>query len=256
MIITAVTVALVLAAFVYAYQVLERQRGLSEWEVANKSILAFNDALETVAWQGAGATRSTRFTVQYGDMRLIPNVNTMTISATVNGVFKTLSNTTYPGTTGVITYFLSTEYVAFDPNYESWILGNSSSVIGGSSPSQSRAVIRQQPGMVSITLDYRVRAIRTAVITIGGVDTNYVDIYVIRLPMLVSSAWSYVGDFDLQAKTLSVRTASQSYTGVTNQTCVVRVQLGSAPASQVPIQLTVPGSVVFNVIVSQVRVNV
>jgi len=256
MIMTAVTVALVLAAFVYAYQILERQRGQSEWEVAKKSILAFNDALETVAWKSAGATRSTRFTAQYGYLQLIPSVNSITISATVNGQFKDLYNVTYPGKTGVIKYWLSTNYVSFDANYESWILGDSSSVITGSGSSYGRAVIRQEPGMVSISLDYRVRAMRTSVIKIGVEDTNYVDIWVVKLSMLVSKPWSYVHDFDLQARALSVRTASHSYTGVTNQTSVVKVQIGSDPASQAPITLTVPGSVVFNVILAEVQVNV
>jgi len=257
MIMTAVTVALVLAAFVYAYQVLERQRGQSEWEVAKKSILAFNDALETVAWKSAGATRSTRFSVQYGYLQLIPNANNITISAIVNGQFKPLSNTTYPGRTGVIKYCLSTSYVTFDANYESWILGNSSSVITGSGSSYGRAVIRQDPGVVSISLDYRVRAMRTSVINVTGVgaNINYVDIWVIKLPMLVSKPWSYVHDFDLQARALSVRTASHWFPSVTNQTSVVKVQIGSGQ-SQVPITLTVPGSVVFNVIVADVQVNV
>jgi len=255
MIMTAVTVALVLAAFVYAYQVLDRQRGQSEWEVAKKSILAFDDALETVAWKSAGATRSTRFTAQYGYLQLIPNANSITIDATVNGQFRSLSNSTYPGTTGFIKYWLSTQYVTFDSNYEEWILGDSSSVITGSGSSYGRAVIRQQPGMVSITLDYRVRAMRTSVINIGGVDTNYVDIWVIKLPMLTSTPWSYVHDFDLQARALNVRTASYPFTGVTNQTSVVRVQIASEPASQVSISLT-PGSVVFNVILAEVQVSV
>jgi len=83
-----------------------------------------------------------------------------------------------------------------------------------------------------------------------------VDIWVVKSSMLVSNPWSYVHDFDLQARALSVRTASHSYTGVTNQTSVVRVQIGSGLASQVPITLTVPGSVVFNVVLAEVRVNV
>ena len=255
MIMTAVTVALVLAAFVYAYQMLEQQRGVSEWEIARKSILAYNDALENVAWK-PGATRSTRFTAQYGYLQLIPNANSITVSATVNGVAQPLSDATYPGMTGTIKYWLSTEYVTFGPDYESYILGNSSSLISSSSDSYGRAVINQQPGMVSMTLDYRVRAMRTSVIDVGGVQTNYVDIWVIKLSMPIPSAWSYVNKFDLQAKTLSVTTVSHPFTGVTNQTSVVSVQIGSSLASRVPIALTVPGTVVYNVVVADVQVNV
>jgi hypothetical protein len=255
MIMTAVTVALVLAAFVYAYQMLEQQRGVSEWEIAKKSVLAYNDALENVAWK-PGATRSTRFTAQYGYLELIPDANSITISATVNGASKSLSNATYPGMTGMIKYWLSTKYVSFGADYQSYILGNSSSLISSSSDSYGRAVINQQPGTVSMTLDYRVRAMRTSVINVGGVQTNYVDIWVIKLSMLVPSAWSYVNEFDLQAKTLSVVTASHMFTGVTDQTSVISVQIGSTAATQVPIMLTVPGTVVYNVVVADVQVNV
>ena len=255
MIMTAVTVALVLAAFVYAYQMLEQQRGVSEWEIAKKSILAYNDALENVAWK-PGAVRSTRFTAQYGYLQLIPPAaeNSITISATVNGVPQSLSNATYPGTTGIIKYWLSTKYVSFGPDYESYILGNSSSLISSSSDSYGRAVINQQPGMISMTLDYRVRAMRTSVIDVGGVQTNYVDIWVIKLSMLVPNAWSYVNEFDLQAKTLSVTTASHRFTGVTNQTSVVSVQIGNT-AGRLAVTL-VPGTVVYNVVVADVQVNV
>jgi len=259
MIMTAVTVALVVAAFIYAYQMLDQQRGISEWEVARKSILAYNDALENVAWKPAAA-RSTRFTAQYGYLQLIPSVapygNSITIGATVNGVNQQLSNATYPGMTGVIKYWLSTKYVTFGENYESYMLGNSSSLISSSSDSYGRAVINQQPGMVTMTLDYRVRAMRTAVILVNNTQTNYVDIWVIKLSMLVSSPWAYVNEFDLQAKTLSVTTVSRRFTGVTNSTSVLSVQIGSASVSQVPITLTVPGTVVYNLVVANVQVNV
>ena len=254
-IITAVTVALVLAAFFYAYQVLDRQRGMSEFEIAQKSILAFNDALENVAWK-LGAVRSTRFSIQYGYLQLIPSNNSITLRATVNGAWQSLSNATFPGSTGIIKYWLSTNYVTFDPNYESYILGNSSSVLSGSTESYGRSAIRQQTGWVTITLDYRVRTMRTAVINVAGTDTNYVDIWVIKLSMLVPNAWSYIHDFSLQAKTLSVKTASYRFTGVSNQTTSVSVQIGTNPAQQVPITLVVPGSVVYNVVTADVQVNV
>lgn len=253
MIMTAVTVALVVAAFAYAYQMLDQQRGMSEWEVAKKSILAFNDALETVAWK-PGATRSTRFTAQYGYMELIPNSNNVTITATVNGVTQWLSNATYPGRTGVVKYWLSTNYVSFDPGYESYFLGSNSSMISSSSDSYGRAVINQQTGWVSMTLDYRVRAMRTSVIDVLGVPTNYVDIWVIKLSMLVPDNWSYVNEFDLQAQTQSVITVPHSFSGVTNRTSVISVQIGSGTTS-VPVAL-VPGTVVYNVVVADVRVNV
>lgn len=250
---TVVTVALVVAAFAYAYQTLDQQRGASEWEVAKKSTLAFNDALENVAWK-QGATRSTRFTAQYGYLQLVPSTNNIAINATVNGVPQLLSNATYPGKTGIIRYSLSSKYVSFGQGYESYILGNSSSLISSSSESYGRAVIRQSIGLANMTLDYRVRVMRTAVIDVLGVQTNYVDIWVIRLSMLVPHQWSYVNEFDLQARTLTVTTLPRSFP-VTTTTSLVSVKIGSAPASQVTIAL-VPGTVVYNVIVADVQVTV
>ena len=261
MIMTAVTVALVVAAFAYAYQMLDQQRGVSEWEIARKSILAYNDALENVAWK-PGAIRSTRFTAQYGYLQLIPPAagNSITISATVNGVPESLPSATYPIKTGIIKYWLSTKYVSFDPNYESYILGNNSSLISSSSDSYGRSVINQQTGLVSMTLDYRVRAMRTSVINVSNVQTNYVDIWVIKLSMLAPNAWSYVSEFDLQAQTLSITTVSHRFTGVTNQTSVISVRIGSTTASKVPVTLdlgsTHTGTVVYNVVVADVQVKV
>lgn len=250
---TAVTVALVVAAFAYAYQMLDQQRGASEWEVAKKSILAFDDALETVAWK-PGAIRSTRFTAQYGYLQLIPNNNSITITATVNGQARSLSNTTYPGKTGLIKYWLSTKYVSFDPGYSSYFLGNNSSMISSSSDSYGRAVINQMTGWVTMTLDYRVRAMRTSLILINGTPTNYVDIWVIKLSMLKPTPWSYVNEFDLQAKTLSVTTAPTRFIGITAQTSTVSVTIGST-TSQVPITLDA-GTVVYNVVVANIQVSV
>lgn len=253
-IMTATTVALVLVAFFYAYQVLDKQRGMSEFEVAKKSILAFDDALENVAWK-PGATRSTRFTADYGYVQLLPNANSMSISAIVDGQLKPLSNGTYPGSTAVIKYWLSTNFVSFEPNYESYILGNSSSVISSSTDPYGRSAIRQQAGWVTISLDYRVRTMRTAVIKVNGVDTNYVDIWVIRVSTVVSTAWSYVHDFDLLARTMSVRTASYGPYNVSTQSASISVQIGSEPAQQRSVAV-VPGQAVFNVVVADVRVSV
>jgi len=251
--ITAITVGLVLVASLYAYQVLDRQRGTAEYDVVQKSILAFNDALENVAWK-QGASRSTRFTIEYGYLQLLPNLNTISINATFDGQLRSLSNSTFPGPTGMIRYWLSTNYVTLGSGYESYILGNSSSVVSGSSGSYGRAVIKQQTGWVTISLDYRVRAMRTAVIEVGGQNVNYVDIWVIRLSMVVSSPWSYVHDLDLKAKCVQVQTVSSEFPVNSAQTSSVSVKVGSV-TSQVPIAL-VAGKVVFNVVVSDIQVSV
>lgn len=254
LIVTGTTIGLVLVASVYAFQMLERQRGASEFEVTKKSILAFNDALENVAWE-AGASRSTRFSVHYGYLQLVPNINSITINATVNGQSKPLSTPTFPGSTGLIRYWISNNYVAMGPSEVSYILGNSNPVISGSVESYGRAVIKQeQTGLIAITLDYRVRVMKTSVIRVMGVDVNYVDINVIKLSMIVSTPWSYVHDFDLTARCLSVQTSSSEYTVDNSQTSQVSVQIGTESA-QVPIAL-VPGKVVFSIAVSNLQVKV
>lgn len=252
-IITATTIALVLVAALYAYQVLDRQRGTAEFEVVRKSIISFNDSLENVAWK-QGASRSTRFAIEYGHLQLVPTVNSIGINATFDDRVQFLSNSTFPGSTGLIKYWLSNNYVSFDASYESYILGNSSAVISSSSAPYGRAFIKQQTGWITITLDYRVRAMRTSVINVNGTNVNYVDIWVIKTSMPVSSPWSYVHNFDLRAQCVRVQTISYEYAVANNQTGQVSAKIGSS-LSQVPISL-VSGKVVFNVVVSEVRVSV
>lgn len=256
---TATTVALVLVALAYAYQVLEQQRGTAEFEVAKKSILAFNDALENVALGSPGGTRSVRFTIDYGHLELKPNENIIGINATVGGSTHELSNSTFPGYTGILQYFLSTNYVTFGEGYELYILGNSSTVIVGSTSSYGRAVIRQQQaGLISITLDHQVRAMRTSVDNIGGNDTNHVVIWVTKISMLVASPWSYVHDFDLKAKHLNLLTTTHGPYDVNgNQTGIISVKIGS-DLSSAPITLvaTENSKVVFDVVVAEIQVSV
>lgn len=251
-IMTATTVALVLVAFFYAYQVLDQQRGMSEFEIAQKSMLAFDDALENVAWK-PGSIRSTRFTAQYGHLQLLPNNKSVSLSATVDGVSHPLATGI---STAVIKYWLSTNYVTLGADFfPSYILGNSSSVISGSTDPYGRCVLEQVSGWVTMSLDYRVRVMRTAVIKVNGVDTNYVDIWVIKVSTVVTSAWSYVHDFDLIAKTMSVQTTSYRY-NATNSAAVVSVQIGNSLPQPGSVTLVVPGQVVFNVVVANVQVSV
>ncbi len=260
-IITATTISLVLVASLYAYQVLEQQRGATEFDVAKESLLAFNDALENVAWK-TGAVHSSRFTVEYGYLQVIPNgtqdSRSVTINATVGG------NTTAllpEMKTGFLQYFLSNRYISFGEGYSSYILRDSSTVNDGSAGGYGRAVIKQQSGWVTITLDYQVRAMKTSVInvTIGATETpvNYVDIWIIRLVTAgtISSPWSYIHDFDLKARCLSVQTTSYEWPyQVQSGNATISVQIDDATNSvNVPL---VAGNVVFNLIVSEVQVSV
>lgn len=238
---------------------LEQQRGAAEFEVAKKSIFSFNDALESVAWK-LQASRSTRFTIEYGELTLTPSntpSNSINITATIANPSQNYA--LYNSTTGVVTYFLSDKYTSFGEGYSGYILGNSSNILVGSAESYGRAVIQQPASWVSITLDYRVRAMRTAVInvTIGGVQTpvNYVDIWVIKLKMLVTQPWSYIHDFDLKAKCTSIKTVTYGpYTVSGAQNVDITVKIGSS--SSVGSIALVSGKVVFNVVVSEVQVYV
>lgn len=253
-IITAVTITLILVASVYAYQVLEQQRGASEFEVAKKSILAFNDALENVAWRPK-SSRSVRFTVEYGSLELIPNYAALNVSVTLGGYPEIMLNST---SVALMSYLIKTSYVNYGEGYKSYILGDNLLLVGGSTESFGRAVIEQQSGLINITLSYRVRAMRTSVINVteGGqqVPVNYVDIWIIKA--VVGSWSSYLHDFDLKAKSLGVTTTTFGpYTvGESVANCTVRAKLGGAMSSAV-IPL-VQGKVVFNVIVAEVSVGV
>lgn len=255
-IVTVTTISLVLVASIYAYQVLEQQRGAAEFDVVRESILAFNDALENVAWK-PGAIRSSRFTIEYGYLQLIPNGtqygNSIVINATVDGNSPT---TLYSNaTTGFLKYHLSNKYITFGQGYSSYILGDNGTLIVGSTGSYGRAIISQTTGWVTITLDYRVRAMKTSVINVNGTPVNYVDIWVIRLVTMetVTHPWSYVHDFNLKARCHGVQTISHEAQVQNNAT--VSVEVGSVMSSPAYIPL-VAGKVVFNVIVAEVQVSV
>jgi len=257
MLITGTTIVLVLIASIYAYQILEQQRGAAEFEVAKKSILSFNDALESVAWK-LQATRSTRFTVEYGLLELTPEVYALGINATVGGSTWQLSNSTFPGSSGKVMYSISDKYTSFGDGYSSYILGNSSNVLVGSAENYGRVLINQQNSWVSITLSYRARAMRTSVVNVGGKDVNYIDIWVIKIKTLVTQPWSYIHDFDLKAKCTSIKTVSYGpYAVGGNPNAIISVRHGSTTNSGlVPLVTTAQSEVVFNVVVAEVQVYV
>ena len=244
-IITAVTVALVIASSVYAYQVLERQRGGAEFEVAKVSILAFNDALENIAWKPK-SSRSVKFTVEYGTLELIPDAVTLNVSATVGGDEIPLNSTS----TGLVRYSIENRYVNFGEGYESYILGNESLIVTEGTESLGRALIEQELGWVNITLSYRTRVMKASVIEVGGTNVTYVNVWVVK----VVGNWStYIHTFDLKARCLDVKTTSIGTFNVTDN-ATITVQLGSEPPQSETIELD-PGKVVFNVIVAEVKVS-
>jgi hypothetical protein len=255
MIITATTITLVLVASIFAYQILERQRGVAEFDIAKESILAFNDALENVAWKPQAA-RSARFTIEYGFLELMPNFGSgsLEVNATLDGTTYRL----YNDTTGAVRYNIKTQYVNLGNNYTSYLIGDEKVLVNESIGSYGVALIEQQAGWVTVTLFYRVRAIRTSVVnvTVNGAETrvNYVDIWVIRLN--ISRWYSYVHDFDLKARCLQVQTITphEPIPVGNNSTALITAKVGDYTSSA-SVPLT-QGKVVFNVIVAEVQVSV
>jgi len=261
-IITTTIIALVLAASMYAYQVLEQHRATAEFECAKESILAFNDALENVAWKPQ-ATRSVRFTVEYGELRLIPNANSLEVVANVAGTNYTL----YSETASILSYYILDKYITYGSGYESYILGNQNAILIGSAGSYGRAVVKQNSGWVYVTLDYRVRAMLSSIINVTGNNVNYVDFWIIKPWIDASIPYAYIHDFDLKARCLRVRTANPS--GVIevvgdNVDAVFYVKVGTwnpKPPPSISLKPNFPEGdgktrVVFNVIVAEVQVYV
>jgi len=248
-IMTACTIILVIVASVYAYQVLEQQRGATEFNTAKKSVLAFNDAFENTAWKPK-AVQSARFTLNYGQLELMPCTDPLIVNVSV-GAF---SNTTQYST-GLVRYSTKTKYANFGEGYKSYILGDESLLVTGSMESYGRALIAQSWDCVNITLGYRVRAMRTSVINVTGILVNYVDIWIIKVVIRAHSF--YIGDFDLKAKCLNVTTYTPPQCPIelpVPVNCTVSVRFGSETPSSAPIAL-VAGEVVFNFVVAEVQVT-
>jgi hypothetical protein len=197
-IITAVTVMLVVVSSVFALQALEHQQAASEFDTVERSVLAFDDALRDIAWD-IGGSRSVRFTTQYGNMRLISSSKEFSI---------TIPNVDpYEFNTSVIEYLTPSTYFTIGNDY--YALGDERVVVSSLTDSFGQVLVKQEKGVISIALNYRVR------ISGEGPPTyvesthsyiNYVDIFVIRLNC--SSLTIGKGDFDLVAKNLGLSTTT------------------------------------------------
>ncbi len=249
---TATTLALVLVASGYTYQILEQQRGATEFDVARKSILAFDDALADVSWKPQ-ASRSARFTVNYGQLELIPDIP-LSVSVT------DYANASYDGATAYIRYRTKTTYISFAEDYRSYFLGNDS-ILSSGAGSYGRAAIEQNSGWVDMILTYGVRAMKTSTVNMTQdnqtVPVNNVDIWIIRISL---TNWpTYIGDFDLKAKSLDVTTVSfadvdnNGYPLNDDKQCTIRVQLGNN-IDTASIKLD-GDKVVFNFVIATVQVS-
>jgi len=256
MTVTAITLTLVASS--YAYQILEQQRGATEFDVAMKSILAFNDALENIAWKHQ-ASRSSRFTIEYGQLDLVPD---RSLIVNVTGGPNASYSLSREFSTGYISYSTKTKYVSFEEGYQSYFLGSKSTITSGAG-SYGRASITQKLGEVYITLLYGVRAMKTSTfnVTQGNetVSVNSVDIWIIRISIPDSLRGTNIGDFDLKAKCVNLTTIpdcdeGNGYYLEGDKRCNITVQLGEGTYNTV-IQLD-GEKVVFNFVIATVQVSV
>jgi hypothetical protein len=247
-IITATTIVLVLVASSYAYQVLERQRGASEFETVKKSFATFDDAVRDVAWDREGI-RSARFTVQHGFLELIPNDSAKGLNLTISIDGYPARYSTY---IGYLRYNISTNYVTYGYPYKSYLWGDERTVASKSSESFGVALIEQKSSMVSLKLYYRVRVVRSSVVQVNNKIVNYVDILIIKI---TAAKWStYIGDFDLKAENIGITTLSRGPYPLIQNSCDVSVMLGES-SNSTSISLDYPGDVVFNFVVAEVSVS-
>ncbi len=252
-VISAAIIVLVIVASSYAYQLLDQQRGSAEFEVAKESILAFDDALENIAWK-PGAAQSARFTISYGQLELIPashsQASPLIIEVRKNNV--SLSEP-YSVSTGFLRYSISNRYTKLWEGYSSYILGDENLIVASGTERFGRALVEKASGYANITLDYRVRAMKTSTITVDGVRVSYVDIWVIKLDL---PEWStYIHDFNLKARCLNVSTESYGpYSVDATDDVRVQVQYGS-DSSWTGIEGIETGDVIINFILSEVKVT-
>jgi hypothetical protein len=239
-IITAVTVVLVLAAGTYANQILERQRAVSEFETVQSSILAFDDAVRDIAWDRS-ASRSVRFTTDYGIVRLFSSNKTFEI--TTSGFSKTI-------TTGVVKYLVLSNYVSLGNGYSSYILGDERPVVSSLTDSLGQALIKPERDFSSISLNYRIRVYREGPsIIVDSKSTDYVTIMVIRLNCTTSSI---DGDFELVAKNVGLSTTTHGpYPAATTPTVSVESE-GVTESVQLDLEAE---QVMFNLIIADVQLG-
>jgi hypothetical protein len=246
-IITAVTVVLVLVSSNYALQVLERQQGASEFDTVKKSLLTFDDAFRDIAFD-RGGSRSVRFTTKYGYLQLLPNNESLVVT------LKEYPEVNFPTIgMGVVKYKIATSYISYGNGYSAYVLGSGAVVVPSTTESFGRLQQTQQSGYMSLALDYRVRVTREGPSTsISGIMVNYVDILVVR--MNITKTLNLIGDFDLISKNLAITTyTSQAFTA-RSSTCTVNVALGGT-SGEIPVNIDMPGQVIFNLIVADVKVS-
>ena len=254
-VITASTIALVLVASTFAYQTLEQQRGKSEFNLIQKSLLNFDDAIRDVAWTLEGS-RYTRFVMDYGQLNLFPDDSLDMIVSVFVGETP-INETTY--STGYIQYSIPTRYITFGQRDPFYVLGDNRTIVTEGTESLGRILVTQESGWVSADLDYRVRAIETSSINVDDDVVSYVNIWVIK--MNIDNYSEYVGNLDLTVRANNIETYpvpnDDPYTIPSEDqfenNCKIVVNFGNQSHEE---YLTLSGNkVVFNFIVSDVEIS-
>ncbi|NHJ84166.1 MAG: hypothetical protein FK734_01805 [Asgard group archaeon] len=250
-IITATTVILVLIASTFAYQLLEQQRGTSEFNLATNSLLTLDDAVQDIAWSIEGA-RQTRFSIDYGQLTLYPDNADIGMNIRIN-VATTLNSYSWSGVTGYVEYSIPEQSVTFARREPYYILGDEESLINDGTSNLGRILVYHDDGWVNALLNYRVRVMETSTIDLDGIITSYVNVWVVKLK--ISDFSANIDNFDLSSR------AHHMYTNTTapfvlngNQSFDIEVQIADGPVSSQTISLYGSSQyVVFNFIVSEVE---
>jgi len=251
-IMTATVLTLTLVAWSYANQILEQERGATEFDVAMQSMLSFDDAFENIAWKPQ-SSRSARFILDYGQLELEPNVD-LTVDVTE------YPGANYSSSTGYLKYSIKTKYVTFGDGYQSEFLGNEDLISNGAG-SYGKGLLSQNSGWVSMTLFYGIKAMKTSTLipTTGGVPVHTVDIWIVE--MNTTEQIESFTELDLEAKCLSVITTTMANGGDgfnidASGGCTVSVQLGEY-TDEIFIDLDGEegDKVVFNFVVTSVQVS-
>lgn len=243
-IITAVTVILVMVSGIYALQVLQGQRATAEFGAVQKSFLAFDDSVRDIAWEQSGS-RSIRFTNSYGNMRLIDSEKSYEI--TVQGLNDTFS---YPFTSAAVQYQMPYGY-GLSGIESSYILGNESVAINQLTDSLGQVLVKEESGLTSIALNYRVRVSEVGSIEIQGTTVNYVYIFVVRLSSVNSTMGQ--GDFDLVCKNVGLETKSYGPYSISGADPGVLVTSDDEQSTFIP--LNSGSTFVFDVVIAEVGVS-
>lgn len=246
-IITASTVVLVLIASTYALQLLIQQQAASEFSTVEKSILSFDDAVRDIAFDRGGA-RSVRFTASFGNMFLLEDEKTFEISEPSLGYNRQF-------TTAVIKY--SMPYALPSLIESPYIIGDAKGIVSSLTESAGQAFVKQESGSANIFLNYRVRvnAEETSHKMLNSsIIVNYVDIFVIRLTCTTSAVVD--SDFNLNCRNVALNTTQSSlYTVPSNGLITLSANVDGIPSGDVNIDLVAGQKVIFNLIISEVRVS-